>query len=117
MIPLLDSHRRLIALLGGTPRDVAGWKIATDGAAALLAERVERVRLDEEAMQHRRAQDPYAAIARGISHGGGQTEPGNLCNNVTNTELTDELLAHKYFKRIAAFANSAYECYCMYATF
>ncbi|KAJ7441234.1 hypothetical protein FB451DRAFT_1058251, partial [Mycena latifolia] len=40
-----------------------------------------------------------------VSHGGGQTEPGELCNNVANTELTDELLAHEHFRRLAGFAN------------
>ncbi|KAJ7232601.1 hypothetical protein B0H12DRAFT_1239587 [Mycena haematopus] len=29
-IPLLDCHRRIIALLGSTPRDVVGWKVITD---------------------------------------------------------------------------------------
>ncbi|KAJ7687991.1 hypothetical protein B0H14DRAFT_3101285 [Mycena olivaceomarginata] len=33
------------------------------------------------------------------------TEPGELCNNVANTRITDELLAHEYFRRIAHFAN------------
>ncbi|KAJ7826213.1 hypothetical protein B0H14DRAFT_3467841 [Mycena olivaceomarginata] len=84
-IPILDSHHRVIALLGGTPRDQAGWKAATDGAAALLEERVARIRLSDERLHHRHAQDSFPAIARGLSHGGGQIEPGELCNNVSNT--------------------------------
>jgi hypothetical protein len=76
-------------------------------------------------MHHRRAQEPFPAIARGVSHGGGQTvrpakycahapthpplqEPGELRNNIANTQLTDELLAHEYFCRLAGFANSEY---------
>ncbi|KAJ7309175.1 hypothetical protein DFH08DRAFT_918364 [Mycena albidolilacea] len=104
-IPILDSHRRVIALLGGTPRDQAGWKAATDGAAALLEERVARIRLSDERLHHRRAQDSFPAIARGLLHGGGQIEPGELCNNVSNTQLTDELLADPCFQRLAGFAN------------
>lgn len=104
----------LITVLGGSPRDLAGWKTVTDGAASMLEERIERIRLGEEDRNHRRAQEPYAAIARGISHGGGQTEPGNLCNNVANTQVTDELLAHAYFRRIAAFANSEYQSLIMH---
>ncbi|KAJ6502987.1 hypothetical protein DFH09DRAFT_1335755 [Mycena vulgaris] len=104
-IPIIDSHRRLIALLGGTPRDVVGWQAATDGAAALLEERATRIRVGEDDMNHRRAQEPYAAVSRGASHGGGQTEPGDLQNNKTNTKVTDELLAHPHFQRLAAFAN------------
>ncbi|KAJ7309166.1 hypothetical protein DFH08DRAFT_719429, partial [Mycena albidolilacea] len=103
--PILDSHRRVIALLGGTPRDQAGWKAATDGAAALLEERVARIRLSDERLHHRRAQDSFPAIARGLLHGGGQIEPGELCNNVSNTQLTDELLADPCFQRLAGFAN------------
>ncbi|KAJ6555623.1 hypothetical protein DFH09DRAFT_1318031 [Mycena vulgaris] len=103
-IPLLDSRHRVIALLGGMPRD-AGWKDVANGAAALLMERLPRIRLTEERLQHRRAQESFPAIARGWSHGGGQTEPGELCNNVANTRLTNELLAHEYFRRISGFAN------------
>ncbi|KAJ7484870.1 hypothetical protein B0H11DRAFT_2231536 [Mycena galericulata] len=104
-IPLLDSQRRVIAVLGGTPRDDAAWKVVTDGAAALLKERESRIRLTEEQLHHRRAQDAFPAIARGVAHGGGRTEPGEVANNVANTQLTDELLAHEYFQRLAAFAN------------
>ncbi|KAJ7074924.1 hypothetical protein B0H15DRAFT_956970 [Mycena belliarum] len=109
-IPLLDSERRIIGVLGGTPRDFAGWKVVTDGAAALLEERLPRIRLSEERLHHRRApaDEPFPAIARGLSHGGGQVEPGELCNNVANTELTDELLAHPNFCRLASFANSLF---------
>ncbi|KAF8128328.1 hypothetical protein K438DRAFT_2140509, partial [Mycena galopus ATCC 62051] len=32
-------------------------------------------------------------------------EPGELRNNTRNTRLTDELLAHEYFRRITQFAN------------
>ncbi|KAJ7445124.1 hypothetical protein B0H11DRAFT_1746928, partial [Mycena galericulata] len=94
-----------IAVLGGAPRDAAGWKVVTDGAAALLKERESRVRLPEERLHHRRAQEAFPALARGIAHGGGRTEPGEVRNNVTNTQLTDELLAHEYFQRLAVFAN------------
>lgn len=93
-------------MLGGTPRDDAGWKLVTDGAAALLEERQPRIRLSEERLHHRRAQDAFPSLARGFSHGGGRTEPGDVCQNVANTQLTDELLAHEYFQRLAAFANS-----------
>ncbi|KAJ7489987.1 hypothetical protein B0H11DRAFT_1912509 [Mycena galericulata] len=104
-IPLLDSQRRVIAVLGGTPRDDAGWKVVTDGAAALLKERQSRIRLTDEQLHHRRAQDAFPAIPRGVAHGGGRKEPGEVGNNAANTQLTDELLAHEYFQRLAAFAN------------
>lgn len=82
----------------------------------MLEERVDRIRLAEEDRDHRRAQEPYAAISRGISHGGGQTRPGNLCNNDANTQVTDELLAHDYFRRMAMFANREFQPSIIYTT-
>ncbi|KAJ7718977.1 hypothetical protein B0H14DRAFT_2643134 [Mycena olivaceomarginata] len=105
-IPLLDAQRRVIAVLGGTPRDHAGWKTVTDGAAALLEERQPRIKLTQEALHHRRAQDAFPAIARGVAHGGGRMEPGEVHQNVANTLLTDELRAHDYIQRIMSFASS-----------
>ncbi|KAJ7176368.1 hypothetical protein C8R43DRAFT_1118887 [Mycena crocata] len=104
-IPIVDSKRRVIAVLGGMPKDVVGWKVVTDGAFNLLQARLPRLHLTNELLHHRRAEEAYAALARGWSHGGGQTEPGELANNVANTKVTDELLAHEYFKRIAQFAT------------
>lgn len=104
-IPILDSQRRLLALLGGTPDDVAGWKLVTDGAYTLLDERLPRLQLTADQLHHRRAQDAYPAVSRGWSHGGGQTEPGELSNNVANTQATDELLAHPHYNRISTFVN------------
>ncbi|KAJ7886259.1 hypothetical protein B0H14DRAFT_3431468 [Mycena olivaceomarginata] len=89
-IPILDSHRRIIALLGGTPRDEARWKAATDRAAALLDERLARIRLSDERLHHPPCPGLVPAIGRGLSHGGGQIQPGELRNNISNTELTDE---------------------------
>ncbi|KAJ6470478.1 hypothetical protein C8R45DRAFT_836831 [Mycena sanguinolenta] len=104
-IPIIDRRRRVFALLGGQPHDAPEWEKVSKGAATLLQERLSRVRLTDELLHHRRAQESFAALARGWSHGGGQTEPGELQNNIANTQLTDELLAHKYFQRIANFAN------------
>ncbi|KAJ6542099.1 hypothetical protein DFH09DRAFT_1089428 [Mycena vulgaris] len=105
-IPLLDAQRRVIAVLGGTPRDHAGWKKVTEGTAALLEERQPRIKLTQEALHHRRAQDEFPAIARGVAHGGGRLEPGEVYQNATNTQLTDKLLAHDYIQRIMLFASS-----------
>ncbi|KAJ7707821.1 hypothetical protein B0H14DRAFT_3525745 [Mycena olivaceomarginata] len=35
-ILIIDSHRHLIALLGGKPKDLLGWKMVTNGVAHLL---------------------------------------------------------------------------------
>lgn len=47
---------------------------------------------------------------------GGQTRPGNLCNNDANTQVTDELLAHDYFRRMAMFANREFQPSIIYTT-
>ncbi|KAJ7821735.1 hypothetical protein B0H13DRAFT_2241710 [Mycena leptocephala] len=38
-IPIVDSQGRIIAVLGGMPSDVLGWKKVTDAAAQLLEKR------------------------------------------------------------------------------
>lgn len=106
---VLDSQRRIIAVLGGQPND-DGWKTVVDGAARFMDERLHRVSITEAGMHHRRAQggaeEGYAPISRGWSHGGGQLRPGELQNSAANQELTDELLAERYYQCLAGFANS-----------
>ncbi|KAJ6480177.1 hypothetical protein C8R45DRAFT_832350 [Mycena sanguinolenta] len=108
-IPLVDRQRRVCGVLGGAPHDACAWKGVTDSAFALLKERRHRICLPEDQLHHRRAheQEAFPALARGWSHGGVQTEPGELCQNVANTHLTDELLTHEFFRRIALFANNS----------
>ncbi|KAJ7369225.1 hypothetical protein DFH08DRAFT_797006 [Mycena albidolilacea] len=103
-IPLLDAQCRVIAVLGGMPRDHTGWKTVTDGAAALLEERQSRIKLTTETLHHWRALDEFPAIALGVAHGGGRMEPGEVYQNDANTQLTDELLVHDYTQRILASA-------------
>ncbi|KAJ7245963.1 hypothetical protein C8J57DRAFT_1523833 [Mycena rebaudengoi] len=110
-IQILDSHRRLIALLGGKPKDLVGWQIVTDGCAKLLEAQMARGKFSEDDLNHRRAQEPYPSISRGISFGGGQTEPGELCNNEENIRLSDELLAHPFFKRLDGWANCLFRIF------
>ncbi|KAJ7039992.1 hypothetical protein C8F04DRAFT_1084392 [Mycena alexandri] len=35
-IPIIDSCGRIIAVLGGTPHDVEGWRVITDHAAIFM---------------------------------------------------------------------------------
>ncbi|KAJ7814779.1 hypothetical protein B0H14DRAFT_3476792 [Mycena olivaceomarginata] len=71
----LGEQHRVVITLGGMPRDRAGWKTVTEGAAALL--RGTRLATPSQ----RRAATPIVApLTRflpwraGWSHGGGQTE-------------------------------------------
>ncbi|KAJ6473904.1 hypothetical protein C8R45DRAFT_835326 [Mycena sanguinolenta] len=88
------------------PRDAVNWQAVSDGAAKLLRERLPCVCLTSDCLHHHRAQGSFAALVWGWSYGGGQTEPGELQDNIANTRVTDELLAHKYFRRLAHFGNS-----------
>ncbi|KAF7371735.1 hypothetical protein MVEN_00030000 [Mycena venus] len=99
-IPIIDSHGRIIAILGGTPRDMENWKTVTDGAAKLMEDNAHRLSVSEEQLNHCRAYGSYPSIAR-VSHGGGQTEPGNLQTNKKNKRVMDELLAHEHFNRLS----------------
>ncbi|KAJ7825881.1 hypothetical protein B0H14DRAFT_2368596, partial [Mycena olivaceomarginata] len=47
----------------------------------------------------------YPPSSRGLSHGGGQTEPGELHQNATNTQLTDELLQEPDIQRMIGFTT------------
>ncbi|KAJ7747603.1 hypothetical protein B0H14DRAFT_2636745 [Mycena olivaceomarginata] len=93
-IPVVDRQHRVVITLGGMPRDRAGWKTVTDGAAALLCEPMNGFTTVAPLTRF----PPWRAA-------GHQTEPGELHNNVANTQVTDELLAHPCFRCLALFAN------------
>ncbi|KAF7342697.1 hypothetical protein MSAN_02027600 [Mycena sanguinolenta] len=106
-VPITDSHRHLFALLGGMPKDLVAWKVVTDGAAKMMADRAPHAHFTDEDWNHRRAHPdtPYPSISRGVSLGGGQLQPGELSNHPDNVTITDEMIAHEYFRRIVGFTN------------
>ncbi|KAJ6459298.1 hypothetical protein C8R45DRAFT_1221437 [Mycena sanguinolenta] len=106
-IPIVDSSRRNFALLGGKPRDLVGWQKVTDGASELMCSLLGQGHFTNEDWHHRRANPdtPFPAVSRGLSHGGGQTRPGELQNHPINTEITDKMLAHIFYQRIVGFTN------------
>ncbi|KAF8137797.1 hypothetical protein K438DRAFT_1639066 [Mycena galopus ATCC 62051] len=104
-IAILDSRRRVIGLLGGAPQGAEDWADVTERASKRMHERISRLSLSPEKLDHRRAQQPFAAVSRGPSHGGGQTEPGELQQNQTNTTVTDELLEDPDIQRIVGWIN------------
>ncbi|KAJ7027110.1 hypothetical protein C8F04DRAFT_1238263 [Mycena alexandri] len=104
-IPILDCRGRIIAVLGGMPRDREGWKKLIDELSTLMDEASPNLRHSTEDLHHRRAQEPYPSVARGVSYGGGQTEPGCLLNNAANTKVTDRFLRDIRFQRLVKWAN------------
>ncbi|KAF7371916.1 hypothetical protein MVEN_00049300 [Mycena venus] len=85
-IPIINSYGRIIAILGGTPQDIERWKTITDGAAKLMEDNAYRLSVSEEQLNYCRTHGPYPSITRGVSHGGGQTEPGNLQTSKKNKQ-------------------------------
>ncbi|KAJ7182555.1 hypothetical protein C8R43DRAFT_829154, partial [Mycena crocata] len=110
-IPITDSHGRVIAVLGGTPRDHDEWHRISEGGAQMMEGLSGDLSHSEKQLYHCRAQEPYPSVLRGNSHGGGQVEPGELQNNTANTKVTDELLQHEFFKRLAGWANLLFRLY------
>ncbi|KAF8156502.1 hypothetical protein K438DRAFT_1861934 [Mycena galopus ATCC 62051] len=106
-VPVINSHRRLIILLGGKPKDITGWNLVTDGAAHLMDSLFHRAHFKPEDSHHHRAHpdSPYFSIRRGLSMGGGQGEPGELHNHPDNVTVSDEMLDHEYFRRMVGFTN------------
>ncbi|KAJ7309177.1 hypothetical protein DFH08DRAFT_823602 [Mycena albidolilacea] len=71
-IPIVDRKCRVVGVLGEGPRDCEGWKTVTNGAFALLQERVHRIHLPDDRLHHRPAQDSFPALFCRWLHGGGQ---------------------------------------------
>ncbi|KAJ6536530.1 hypothetical protein DFH09DRAFT_1324567 [Mycena vulgaris] len=107
-IPIINAHRGLIALLGGKPKDLIGWKIVTDAAAELMARLMQQGHFSDEQLHHRCAR----SLTR-QSHEEFLMVVGNLelCNNKSNTKISDELLASVWFQRISDFTM------CLFMTF
>ncbi|KAJ7291857.1 hypothetical protein C8J57DRAFT_1212279 [Mycena rebaudengoi] len=107
-IPILDVQRRIIALLGGMPRDVEGWKATTNEVAELMEAQRCRTSFSDANTHHRwvDSECPYACISCGVSHRCGQLQPGELCNTETHELLASELRQHPCFKSLDSFANS-----------
>ncbi|CAK5268439.1 unnamed protein product [Mycena citricolor] len=111
-IRILDSHRRVIALLGGMPRDASGYTQAMELAAEDIEREAATCVFTHGDIHHRRATSKgYAALHTGISFGGGQRQPGNLANSPSNTAAAERLLQSPHIKRIAGFTN------CLFQTF
>ncbi|KAJ7223312.1 hypothetical protein GGX14DRAFT_351815, partial [Mycena pura] len=105
--PILDAHQRVVALLGGRARD-SGWADVAKDAEAAMRKRQPDIRLSAKKRRHRRAQTRFAPLSRGVSHGGGQQQPGNLRANATNSLIMESLVAHPAFIRIAGFTATLF---------
>ncbi|KAJ7206124.1 hypothetical protein GGX14DRAFT_397389 [Mycena pura] len=103
-IPIIERCKRVVAVLGGGPRDSEGWREVTEDAARLMASRASRLRCSTTDCHHQRAQVVHPSSPR-FSKPEVFQEPGELDNSKANKEVVDELLAHESFKRLSGWTN------------
>lgn len=101
-MPIVDKNGVCIGLLAGQPGDPDWPKLQLKGADSLEKART-KCRVSEACSDHRRGQ--FTTLRTGFSHGGGQTQPRNLANNVTNQCIIDDLNSQDVFQRIAGFMS------------
>lgn len=71
-IPLVDRKRRLLACVGGMPKDADRWKSEVIEPLEEAIETGSRgVKFSKKEKDHKRG--PFPATAIGVSHGGGET--------------------------------------------
>ncbi len=70
-IPLVDRKRRMIACIGGTPKDVERWtQEVVKPLEQAIAQGSRGVKFSKKEKHRKRG--PFAATAIGVSHGGGE---------------------------------------------
>lgn len=104
-IPIVsnDEEKYVIGVIADTPADDS-WPSLMATAAELLEDARIRCDVDEKDRDHRRRH--FHILRCSVSHGGGQTMPGNLCNKPVNAQIAKELNASEPFMRIANFTTS-----------
>ncbi|KAL1685119.1 hypothetical protein GGG16DRAFT_66948 [Schizophyllum commune] len=101
---LAPDGKVFAACIGGC--DDPEYVAATESLGPIFASVNEYVTFPKDASDHRRGQ--FGAQANGPSHGGGQTEPGNLVHNAKFDAVLAYLIALPAMVRIAHFASDAF---------
>ncbi|KAI0038561.1 hypothetical protein FA95DRAFT_1505391, partial [Auriscalpium vulgare] len=114
---ILDVEDRIIAVLLGKPDEGEGRdpQKTWDAAVQRLAEKFEAARTKEgrtfpvKQESHRRGH--YTAAAFGVSYGGGQKRPGNLCMSDDHTDMVAEFREDEDLRRVAGHQSSGFASY------
>lgn len=102
---IVDAQDRIVAIMAGHPDDPSWPNLQRQAAEALEARRP-YCHIPKSHRKHRRG--GFAALNCGVSHGGGQTAPGNLKNEPPNSQILDELNRMEPFRRLAGFSSGTY---------
>ncbi|KAJ6455101.1 hypothetical protein C8R47DRAFT_996960, partial [Mycena vitilis] len=105
---VVDSEGRIVAILLGTPED-ADWPDVVREAIRAMRRARKMARAHGGWTAHRRGL--YFLLTGGVSFGGGQRKPCNLCNTRLNRRLLRWLLRNPSIRRILGFQSSGLAMY------
>jgi hypothetical protein len=103
-IPLLDQEGRIIAVCVGFPEGDDAWPDVQLQAADCLDKARRLLHFKKKEQTNRRG--TFLALAVGISHGGGQTHPKILTQDLRNKTILDNIMKEPAFSRISGFTSS-----------
>ncbi|CAK5276238.1 unnamed protein product [Mycena citricolor] len=105
-IKIINSKGHIVAVLVSMPKDISGWKLSMEQAALDIQAELSGCSFNPANLHHCCAADHrYAALAMGVSFGGGQRRPGNLKNSGAKAYTGQRLLKNKHVLRIVGFTN------------
>ncbi|KAG6835805.1 hypothetical protein H0H93_014502 [Arthromyces matolae] len=104
--PIVDSEQRILVLLAGQPNceNEEDWEEMCREACELMEMARASARFPKGSSNHRRGN--YYPLTFGISHGGGQRNPGPLEQEPVNAEIFERLNSSRPFRRMANFASA-----------
>ncbi|KAJ7725471.1 hypothetical protein B0H16DRAFT_1736133 [Mycena metata] len=108
---IVDAQGRIIAILLGTPEDGEWPRVIEDAVAAMARARREAIRSGEWRVGTVHRRGTHLPVRDGVSFGGGQKKPGNLCHSRFMRRLVRRLLRNKSIRRIAGFQSMGLALY------
>ncbi|KAF9006329.1 hypothetical protein BDZ89DRAFT_966005 [Hymenopellis radicata] len=109
--PILDASNRIIALLGGQPREQPGKQTGMSFRAALKMAKNTIIRIMDRLPFHSHRRGPCKERTMGASYGGGQTQPSILRQVPNEAPFLEEMLSCEGICRIAKWADFLFKTY------
>ncbi|KAJ7030783.1 hypothetical protein C8F04DRAFT_1263474 [Mycena alexandri] len=108
---ILDAEGRIIAILLGTPEDEEWAAVIEDAVIAMARARHEALRRGKWRVGTIHRRGTYLPVRAGVSFGGSQKKPGNLCHTPFIQRLIQRLLRNKSIRRITGFQSMGLALY------